>query len=157
MPIANTLREYLDEAGVNYQLVHHDYASTCKAAADAARVPAAQVAKPVILEDARGYLMAIVPADRRVEVPVVEQRTGRRLVLASERELLDVFNDCAKGAVPPVGQAYGVDVVWDDSLSRYPDIYLEAGDHTDLVRIKGRDFAFLMGRSQHGIISRPEA
>jgi len=157
MPIANTLRDYLDEAGVTYQLVHHDYTATCKAAADAAQVPAAHVAKPVILEDSQGYVMAIVPANRRVEVPVVEQRTGRRLVLASERELSDVFNDCVKGAVPPVGQAYGLDVVWDDSLSKCPDIYLEGGDHTDLVRIKGRDFAFLMGRAQHGTISRPEA
>jgi Ala-tRNA(Pro) deacylase len=157
MPIANTLRDYLDEAGVKYQLVHHNYTSTCKAAADAAHVPAALVAKPVVLEDNEGYLMAIVPADRRVEVPVLERQTGRRLVLASERELLDVFSDCVKGAVPPVGQAYGVDVVWDDSLSKCPEIYFEAGDHTDLVRIDGRDFAFLMGRARHGTISRPEA
>jgi Ala-tRNA(Pro) deacylase len=156
MGIATTVRDYLDEAGVNYELVHHEYTPNTRRAAEAARVPPDQVAKPVMLEDENGYLMAVVPASRRVELQSLERQLGRRLVLATESELHDLFSDCSKGAVPAVGQAYGVDVVWDDSLASCPDIYFEAGDHTDLVHMSGKEFTFLMGRKPHGRISRPE-
>lgn len=157
MGIASTLREYLDQAGVRYELVHHLYARNSKAAAVAARVPEDQLAKPVLLEDQKGYVMAVVPASRRVELSQLEKALGRRLTLATERELRDLFADCRKGAMPPLGQAYGVEVVWDDCLAASPDIYFEAGDHTDLVHMSGKEFTFLMARTPHGAISRPPA
>jgi Ala-tRNA(Pro) deacylase len=156
MGIASTVRDYLDEAGVHYDLVHHPYTPNSKRAADAASVPPDHLAKPVMLEDEKGYLMAVVPASRRVELSSLERQLGRRLVLATERELLDLFSDCSKGAVPAIGQAYGVDVIWDDCLASCPDVYFEAGDHTDLVHMSGKEFTFLMGRKPHGRISRPE-
>lgn len=155
MGIAQTVREYLDEAGVDYELVPHAYAPNSRRAAQAAQVPEDQVAKPVMLEDARGYVMAVVPASRRVELQTLERALGRRLVLATEREVRDLFADCSKGAVPAVGQAYGLDVVWDDSLASCEDVYFEAGDHTDLVHMSGKEFTFLMGRKPHGRISAP--
>jgi Ala-tRNA(Pro) deacylase len=157
MGIAATVRDYLDEAGVDYQLVHHEYTPNSRRAAQAARVPAERLAKPVILEDDKGYVMAVVPASHRVELQSLEQKLGRRLVLARESELRDVFCDCRKGAVPAIGQAYGVDVIWDDSLASCPEVYFEAGDHTDLVQMSGKEFCFLMSRKPHGHISRPAA
>ena len=156
MGIASTVRDYLDEAGVDYQLLHHPYSPNSRKAADAARIPADQLAKPVLLEDDRGFLMAVVPASRRVELQSLEKQLGRRLVLATERDVQDLFCDCAQGAVPAIGQAYGVEVVWDDCLAACPDIYFEAGDHTDLVRMSGKEFTFLMGRRPHGRISQPD-
>jgi Ala-tRNA(Pro) deacylase len=156
MGIASTVREYLDEAGVDYELIHHSYSPNSRKAADAAHVSPDNLAKPVMLEDERGYLMAVVPASRRVELASLERQLGRRLVLATERELQDLFSDCSKGAVPAVGQAYGVEVIWDDCLASCTDVYFEAGDHTDLVRMTGKEFTFLMSRRAHGRISRPE-
>ena len=156
MGIATTVRDYLDEAGVDYQLVHHAYTPNSRRAAHAARVPADQLAKPVLLEDDKGYLVAVVPASRRVALQSLERQLGRCLVLATEREVQDVFSDCSQGAIPAVGQAYGLDVVWDDCLASCPDVYFEAGDHTDLVRMSGKEFTFLMGRRPHGSISSPD-
>ena len=156
MGIASTVRDYLDEAGVDYQLVPHAYTATSRSAADAAQIPPDQLAKPVLLEDDKGYVMAVVPASRRVELQSLERQIGRRLVLATEREVQDLFSDCSKGALPAVGQAYGLDVIWDDCLASCPDVYFEAGDHTDLVRMSGKEFTFLMGRRPHGRISQPD-
>lgn len=155
MGIASTVRDYLDESGVEYQLVHHAYTPNSLLAARAARVPPDQLAKTVLLEDDRGYLVAVVPASRRVELQSLERQLGRRLVLASEREVQDMFSDCAHGAIPAIGQAYGLDVVWDDCLAGCADVYFEAGDHTDLVRMSGKEFTFLMGLRPHGPISVP--
>lgn len=156
MGIASTVREYLEEAGVEYELIHHSYTPNSRSAAESARVPPDQVAKPVMLEDERGYLMAVVPASRRVELTSLQRTLGRRLVLATEREVRDLFSDCSMGAVPPIGQAYGLEVVWDDCLASCADVYFEAGDHTDLVHMTGKEFTFLMGRRPHGRISQPE-
>jgi len=155
MGIAASVRDYLDEAGVSYDLVHHAYSPNSRRAAAAAEVPADQLAKPVLLRHERGFVMAIVPASRRVELPKLAERLGRRLNLATERDVCDVFSDCHRGAVPAVGQAYGVEVIWDDCLAACADVYFEAGDHTDLVHMSGREFTFLMSRKAHGTISRP--
>jgi Ala-tRNA(Pro) deacylase len=156
MSIARTVRDYLDEAGVDYRLVHHEYTPNSRGAANAARIPPDQLAKPVLLEDDKGYLVAVVPATRRVALENLQRQLGRRLVLATEREVQDLFSDCSKGAIPAVGQAYGLDVVWDDCLASCQDVYFEAGDHTDLVHMSGKEFTFLMGRRPHGAISSPD-
>ena len=39
--------------------------------------------------------------------------------------------------MPPVGPAYGVLTVVDDSLPRDGDLYFEAGDSEDLVHMTG--------------------
>jgi Ala-tRNA(Pro) deacylase len=46
--------------------------------------------------------------------------------------------------VPPVGVAYGLPAVIDDSLVEESEIYLEGGDHTTLVRVTRAEFAELM-------------
>lgn len=155
MGIAASVRDYLDEAGVQYELVHHAYTPNSRRAAHAAAVNPDQLAKPVLLKDERGFVMAIVPASRRVELPALSQRLGRKLNVSTERDVRDVFTDCQRGAVPALGQPYGVDVVWDDCLASCADVYFEAGDHTDLVHMSGKEFTFLMGRKPHGSISRP--
>jgi Ala-tRNA(Pro) deacylase len=58
------------------------------------------------------------------------------------------------GAIPPLGQAYGIEVVVDDSLGENSDIYFEAGDHTSLIHMRSKDFKDLMKTAQHGTFSR---
>lgn len=155
MAIAITLKQYLDGSGIPYDLRHHDYASSSQRTAEAAHVPGAHLAKPVIFKDAEGFVMAVIPADRQVDMQRLREQLHRSVDLAHESGFSAVFKDCALGAVPAVGQAYGMPVIWDDSLEACGDVFFEAGDHTDLVRVSGRAFGKLMGTAQHGAISRP--
>lgn len=152
MSMSANLRQYLERAGVKYELVPHPYASTSLRSAESAHVPGRQMAKSVIFEDDGGYLMAVVPATHRVDAEQLSYWLQRPLVKAEEGELNSLFRDCARGAVPPLGQAYGLEVVWDDSLAACQDVYFEAGDHTELVHMSGRDFCTLMAHAQHGKI-----
>lgn len=79
---------------------------------------------------------------------------NRYIVLASEQDLYDLFEDCTIGAVPPLGDAYGVDVIFDNSLYEREDVYFEAGDHTDLIHVSGVDFRDLLCTARHGEISQ---
>ena len=54
---------------------------------------------------------------------------------------------------PPLGVAYGVPTVVDDSLAREGDLYFEAGDREDLVHMTAAEFQGLVADSRHGAFS----
>jgi Ala-tRNA(Pro) deacylase len=155
MGMATRLKRYLDTSGVCYEIVHHPRTSTSLGSARAARIPGGRVAKGIVLEDERGYLLALLPASCRLDLKGVRRRLGRHLQLASETELELLFGDCEAGAVPAIGRAYGLPALVDDSLLRMPDLYFEAGDHRDLVHLSGVAFRALLRGSEHGSIGRP--
>ena len=153
MGIAITLREYLDSTDLQYDVLPHTHTGSSSETAQASKISGEQIAKAVILEDEDGYLMAVVPATHRVDLGVLHKQMGRRVGLATELELEDIFMDCEPGAIPPLGQAYGIDVMIDDSLNELDDVYFEAGDHYDLIHLRGKDFSMLMEDAEHGSFS----
>ncbi len=157
MAIAITLQQYLAKKGVNYEVVSHAPTPTTLAAAHAAQVPDDRVAKSVILEDEKGFLMAVVPASHRVELGTLHNTLHRNLGLATEMEVAALFQDCTLGAIPAVGLAYGLPVIVDDSLTERPDIYFEAGDHRGLIHMDTRQFKKLLPRVKHGRFSHRAA
>ncbi len=153
MAMSLTLQKYLANRGIAYDLLPHRHTDTSLNSATTAHIPADKLAKPVILEDEDGYLMAVIPANRHVKISKLNHRLNRKMGLATEAELKELFSDCELGAIPPVGEAYGITTVIDESLETCPDIYFEAGDHEDLIHLKGTAFRKLMKHSQHGRIT----
>jgi len=154
MAIATTLIGYLKEKDICYDLVAHAHTETAVDSAHAANLPPHQVAKAVVLRDDKGYVLSVLPANHSLEIDWVNQELGRKLELACEKEFGKLFADCDPGAVPALGEAYGVQVIWDDELAYTADIYIEAGDHEHLIWLDRRDFKKLMGSLPHTIISK---
>ncbi len=154
MAVAATLREYLNRWGVEYEVVPHAHTSSSLETAEAAHVPGDKLAKCVMTEDYRGYLMVVVPASHEVEFSLLDEQLDRRLALATEEELADIFVDCELGAIPPLGEAYGIDVAVDSRLAECDEVYFEAGDHAELLHLRGEDFRDLMAGAEHGNYSR---
>lgn len=156
MSITSRLSTYLDEHGLRYEVCAHDYSHTSAHSAHAARVEPHQLAKPVILEDDAGCVMAVVPADRRVMLGEVAHMLGRReLHLSDEQRIATLFADCDLGAVPPVGMAWGMEMIVDNELEASEMIYFEGGDHQNLVRMSREQFHELMKAVPHGHICKP--
>jgi Ala-tRNA(Pro) deacylase len=153
MTIAPKLSEALVKAGVTYEVVEHPQAPSASRTAEAAHAPGNRLAKAVVLQDREGYLLAVVPSTHRLDFDALEQLLGRRLELAREAEVGKLFPDCEVGAVPPLGDAYGLDMMVDESLTQEPEVYLEAGDHRRLVRVSGADFATLTGGARRAHFS----
>jgi Ala-tRNA(Pro) deacylase len=154
MAIAKTLINYLDERGIDYELVEHAHTATAAASAHQAHVPVHQVAKAVVLRDADGYVVSVLPANHSLEIQWVNDELGRQLEMAEESEFKKLFSDCEEGAVPAIADAYGIQVIWDDELAYTADIYIEAGDHEHLIWLERRDFRKLMKSLPHTIISK---
>jgi Ala-tRNA(Pro) deacylase len=153
MAIATTLKSYLKDHHVEYDMVKHPHSSTALESAHSAHLPSHQVAKAVVLEDADGYIVGVVPSTNRLEMEWLNESLGRKLKMASEDELPDLFKDCEYGAVPALSNAYGLDVIWDEQLTNASEIYIEAGDHESLIHLHGEDFCKLMEDLPHNIIS----
>ncbi|HET9645853.1 MAG TPA: YbaK/EbsC family protein, partial [Burkholderiaceae bacterium] len=97
------------------------------------------------------YVLAVVPADKQVVVDQLASMLGRSgLRLSNEQRITSVFEECERGALPPVGMAWGVETVMDDELAECDHVYLEAGDHRLLLRMAREDFHMLMGDVPHG-------
>ena len=154
MNIATRLKQYLDSAGISYECIQHPRTATTLAAARKANVPADDVAKCVLLGDDQGYLLAILPASHRLDLDEIERQFDRRLALVNEEELGNVFADCALGAVPAMGTAYGIPTLLDHRLLDLIHLYFEAGSHEGLVHLSGLAFRALLADSKLGRISR---
>jgi Ala-tRNA(Pro) deacylase len=154
MTIAPKLRQYLDMAQVDYELIEHAPTSAAMQNAALCDIPAEQVAKAVLLDTTDDYLVAVLPSDRRIELAELRSELGRKPRLVDEGELVRVFDDCATGAVPP-GLGYGVATIVDDALEAQPDVYFEAGDHASLVHVNHEEFTRMMRDARHGQFSEP--
>jgi len=153
MSIAHSVIELLQRHQVPYAVMRHPHSASSRETAAGAHVSPACVAKAVVLADAHGYVVAVVPADRYVEIAKISRALGRQLRLAPEEALAALFADCDPGAVPPFGEAYHLDTVVDDALLGEQEVFFESGDHEQLVCVDGEEFARLMGRLRHGAFS----
>ncbi len=153
MDISQTLASQLQEYEIPYDTVHHRFSITSLNSAHTAHIPETQMVKPVILHDKQGYLMALVPSNRYVYISELNNMLGRNVELVSEAEVSELFSDCESGAIPPVGDAYGMEMVVDFSLDNCDDIYIEAGNHQDLIHMSGQSFQKLTSNSKHADIT----
>jgi Ala-tRNA(Pro) deacylase len=153
MTIAPTLQRYMSDQGISYDLIPHEPAMTSLGTAHAGHVPGDRLAKGIMLSNGQNYMLAVLPASHHLRLSDLKMELGQELRLASEDEIVEVFRDCDRGAIPPVGACYGLDVIVENSMERQPDVYFEGGDHATLVHVKGDDFARLNPRAQHGTFS----
>lgn len=153
MNISNCLKLYLDRHHISYQLVSHRYTDTAFNAAKSAHITTACMVKGVLLHDDIGYLMAAIPANKEVDLDNINSNMQRHLKLVEENSLVCILNDCKKGAVPALGEAFGIPTIWDEDLAYQPGFYIEAGNHEDLIRLSHFDFMGLMDRPLNSSIS----
>ncbi|TKT79047.1 YbaK/EbsC family protein [Aquamicrobium sp. LC103] len=153
MGIALTMQEYLEDNRIPYEASKHARTGCSMMTAKASHVPGGALAKGVVLKWDDGYLLAVVPASRHVDLGKIENIIGERVELASEEEASALFPDCDEGAVPVFGVPYRIACVVDEGLEMHDDVWFEGGDHRTLVHVPGDGFARLMYGVPHGRIS----
>ena len=156
MAIAETVKNYLTQKAVDYTLPSHPHTGSSHETAEASHVREDHIAKGVIVKDAVGYAMVVVPANSYVEMKHVRKELDRALELVEEDEFAKLFPDCELGAVPPLGPAYEIETFLDEALTSLANIYFEAGDHEHLVHVNGNDFKTLLSGVRHGHYSNDE-
>ncbi|MDO8769649.1 MAG: YbaK/EbsC family protein [Burkholderiaceae bacterium] len=151
MSISSRLSSYLDQRGVRYDTLTHAPSRSSAETARMAQVLPHQLAKSVIVEDDAGCVMVVLPADRTVMLGHLSLLLGRKeLRLADESRIALLLEDCDRGAVPPVGMAWGIETIIDDELEASDVVYMEGGDHERLLQMSHQQFHELMSTARHG-------
>lgn len=122
---------YLDGEGVKYESVEHEERFTAASEAQASGVPPEDAAKDLILRDGDRYLLAVIPASRRLDLGKAREllEAGGSLRLATEDEIRRDFELFEVGAIPPFGPLHGIPQVVDSGLLVHDRVLCSAGDH----------------------------
>jgi len=154
MSVAKHLQEYLCKEGARYDVYPHHQTENFLQAAEESHIPSDQLIKGVVMEDDKHRrVMALIPALNKVDLRRLSKQMKRRLHLVPREKLRELFPDCEDHAVPPVGQAYAMKVIWDEQLLQMDDIYLDEGDHRGFLHMKRDGFMALMTNEKHGQFS----
>lgn len=135
------ITKFLDEQGIQYEVVSHEETVTAVDLAQAAGVEADAVAKTIALRDDGRWRLAVLPASRRLHLGRARAAlgAGSSLRFASEEEMeaeLDVFD---VGAIAPLVDLVNATEVIDERLLDREQILFSGGDHTHGVLIDPDD------------------
>jgi Ala-tRNA(Pro) deacylase len=155
MSVATTVGDALAFEEVDFEILRHVPTYSAAHTARAMGVDPRRLAKAVLLKDANGYVLAVLPANHALDVPGLSAELHRALMLAAEEDLDELFCDCAIGSVPPLGSWYRIPTVVDSALKQQADIYFEAGDHRCLVHVTETGFEQLVGGADYFTFSHP--
>ena len=149
MAIAQTIADFLVDACVDYHVYPHQYAESAIDSARLTKLKPETVAKAVVIATKkhrkRTYCLVVVPADREVDLHNIRDIAYQDVELATESELAVLFPDCEVGAIPALGEAYGLPTFIDKTiLASGQEIFFEAGDHQELIKIDAAQLATLM-------------
>jgi Ala-tRNA(Pro) deacylase len=132
--------EHLTERGVAYEVVPHRRAFTSLQEARELGVAADEVLKTVGLWTGGKYVLAVVPAPRRLDLRRVrEALEDPDARLATEAELAADFPGYELGALPPLGSLLGVPLLVDPEVLEHELVVFAAGLETESVRVAAAD------------------
>ena len=102
------------------------------------------MAKVVILKVDDQLVMAVVTGNQKVHLPTVRASLSANDVrLATEEEFVGRFPGCDIGAMPPFGNLFGMPTYVDPRVTEDEEIYFNAGNHVQTVRLRYKDYAQL--------------
>lgn len=142
--ISTRLKQFLDENGVGYDVMHHDPAFTAQELAARTHVSGYEFVKVVVVKLDGNYALAALPAPLRINFKELARGAGvKKCQLASEGEFQQLFPDCELGAMPPFGNLYNLPTYADQELTANENIVINAGTHAEAIRLRYSDFARL--------------
>lgn len=141
MAIAQQLKEILDSEKISYEILRHAEAYTAMEIAGALRMPGKVVAKTVIVKADGQTVMCVLPATHMLDFEKFKKIVNAEKVeLMHEGEIARLFPQFEVGAEPPFGHLSQMVVYVDKHLAENEEILINAGTHTDIVKLSWNDF-----------------
>jgi Ala-tRNA(Pro) deacylase len=123
--------ERITPAGARiYEILHHPEAFTVQTIAAAEHIKGRHHAKVVMVKSGGQHLVTVLPADHRADLQKLEKIADEPASLETEEKFESLFPTCAKGAMRPFGNLYG--------LPTCDYIVFEAGTHSDAIKLSDR-------------------
>jgi Ala-tRNA(Pro) deacylase len=140
MAISKKLKQILEEAHINYEILEHNPAFTALETAHAQHIPGRQLVKTVIVHADEKMIMCVLSSVKKIDFSKLKQMLGiKEAYLAPETELAELFPEYEVGAEPPFNPAE-MPIYIDKTLEENDVIVFNAGSHVEMIRMKFKDY-----------------
>ncbi len=134
------IQELLDENHVSYQIKEHPPTRTSEESALHRGEPLKIGAKAMILKTDQEFVMAVLPADRKIDSSAVKGLfTTKNLRFASKEELVELTG-LVPGAIPPLGMLFNIPMIVDKVLLKEENMAFNAGSLEKSIKMKTKDY-----------------
>ena len=137
MSLATLIQNHLSTHAVPYTVVARG------AAGDAslnARVPLGKTVKSVILQDRDGLWVAVIAADRALDIPALQQQLQCGIELVPPHDYVTLFKDWAPTLFSPFAKNYGLRMLVDTHLAEQDFAFFENSNPNEYVRVDSTGF-----------------
>lgn len=153
MNLPDTVRNYLDHRDLPYRLIACPSGETLMQIAESLAIPLQRMARVVLLKDASGLMMAILPCSHILDFSMLCRLSRRDLEPVYGHETAHFFQSfgCAANSYPPLPEAFGVPTLVDNSFANGGDddeIYFDSGGGNLLIRMRSADFRALLAQAR---------
>ncbi|HDD46539.1 MAG TPA: hypothetical protein ENG42_03610, partial [Candidatus Aenigmarchaeota archaeon] len=132
------IKGILKETNSWFKVIKHKPVFTSEEAARARGVELRQGVKAMVFKLKEKFVVALVPADRKVDTKKLKKLVGGKPKLASPEEVFAVTN-CKIGAVPPFGHKTKLEIFADIGIFANDMVDFNAGLNEVSIQMHGND------------------
>lgn len=131
----------LKQNHIPYELVIHSQTFSSMKTAQATHTKGIEFAKPIMINVDGEMVMAVLPANYTLDLKKIKESMGAKNVyLATEAEFSPIFSDSVIGAMPAMGNLYGLNVIMDKDMMDDTNIAFNACNHQEIIKMKFSDY-----------------
>lgn len=140
------IRDYLRSRQIRFEVLLHRPAPSATRMARTVHLPGRIVAKGVLVSAGGAFVLAVLPSTHRIDLDrlaALLEVDGVRI--ATEPEVMGVYHDCERGALPPFGRIYGLSTIVESSLAGGSEIVFVGNARHEGYRMRFRDYEAVEG------------
>ncbi|MFC5277556.1 aminoacyl-tRNA deacylase [Halorubrum rubrum] len=140
--VRTEITDYLRERGIEYELLEHsDDAVTSEKAAKLRDVPLAEMVKSMVfLDDDREVVVAIVPAERKVDLGSLREIADIDSLKFADEEVIEDDLGYTIGAIPPFFPGRDCPIYMDADIFRNDEVNFSSGRPDAGIEVETRAF-----------------
>ena len=133
--IATSLLRYLEHYRLPYRKHCHLPCSDMAPHVESIKFPRQQVLLCELFSDGINTFQFITTLDKAVTTSVLEEIVGKALTKLTTKQANKIFFDCEPGAVPPLGERYGLQCLIDRKILQAERVFFSSGCLSSLVEL----------------------
>ena len=138
--VFDRVESLLKQHGITFQVLRHETVYTSEEAARVRGTPLASGAKALIVKGEEGFVMFVVPADRKLDSHAGRRMKGWKKMRFATREEVVELTGLTPGSIPPFGSLFALHTHCDERLGENEVINFNAGDHSISVGMRYADY-----------------
>lgn len=138
--VFSRLENSLKERGADFGVLRHQPVFTSEEAAAVRGVALSTGAKALICKVDSGFVMFVIPADRKLDSKQVRKALRIHGLRFATKDELKELTGLPPGAVPPFGSLFGLPTYCDTRLAENERINFNAGDNSISISLRYEDY-----------------